>query len=37
MASQVADAFTTKDRVNPDRIWNGAYLPSKEARNVLGK
>jgi NitT/TauT family transport system substrate-binding protein len=37
MASQVADAFTTKDRVNPDRIWNGSYLPSKEARNILGK
>ena len=37
MASQVADAFTTKDRVNPDRIWNGSFLPSKEARNVLGK
>ena len=37
MASQVADAFATKDRIDPDKIWTPAYLPSKEARNILGK
>ena len=37
MASQVADSFGTKERINPDRIWDGNYLPSKEARNILGK
>ncbi|MEI8303704.1 MAG: ABC transporter substrate-binding protein [Burkholderiales bacterium] len=37
MASQVADSFATKERINPDRIWDGNYLPSKEARNILGK
>ena len=37
MASQVADAFTTKERIDPDKVWNGAFLPSKDVRNVLGK
>ena len=37
MASQVADAFATKDRINPDKIWDGGYLPTKDARNILGK
>jgi NitT/TauT family transport system substrate-binding protein len=37
MASQVADAFATKDRINPDRIWNGSFLPSAAERNILGK
>ncbi|MCX7273136.1 MAG: ABC transporter substrate-binding protein [Burkholderiales bacterium] len=37
MASQVADAFATKERINPDRVWDGSFLPSKEARNILGK
>ncbi|HPU51817.1 MAG TPA: ABC transporter substrate-binding protein [Burkholderiaceae bacterium] len=37
MASQVADAFATKERVNPDKIWDGGYLPTREARNILGK
>ncbi len=37
MASQVADAFATKERINPDKIWTSAYLPTKEQRNVLGK
>jgi len=27
MASQVSDAYTTKERVNAAAIWNGAYLP----------
>ena len=37
MASQVADAFGTKTRINPDTIFNSSYLPTKEQRNVLGK
>ena len=35
MASQVADAFSTRERINPDRIWNGSFLPTKEQRNVF--
>ena len=37
MASQVADAFATKGRINPDAVWNGAYLPAAAERNILGK
>jgi len=35
MASQVSDAFNTKTRINPDAVWNGAYLPTKAELNVL--
>ena len=35
MASQVSDAFNTKNRVNPDAVWNGAFLPTKAELNVL--
>jgi NitT/TauT family transport system substrate-binding protein len=35
MASQVSDAFNTKTRVNPDAVWNPAFLPSKAELNVL--
>jgi NitT/TauT family transport system substrate-binding protein len=35
MASQVADAFNTKSRINPDVIWTPAYLPSAAELNVL--
>ena len=37
MASQVSDAFGTKTRVNPDAVWNGSFLPSKAALDVLPK
>ncbi|MDR7308276.1 ABC transporter substrate-binding protein [Rhodoferax saidenbachensis] len=37
MASQVSDAFNTKSRVNPDVVWNGSFLPSKAALDVLPK
>ncbi|HSI47575.1 MAG TPA: ABC transporter substrate-binding protein [Ideonella sp.] len=37
MASQVADAFTTKGRINPDAVWNGSFLPSAAERNIFGK
>lgn len=35
MASQVSDAFGTKTRVNPDAVWNPAFLPSKVELNIL--
>ncbi len=37
MASQVSDAYVTKTRINPDKIWTSAFLPSKEELNVFGK
>ena len=37
MASQVADAFGTKERIDPDRIWNGSFLPAAAERSILGK
>jgi NitT/TauT family transport system substrate-binding protein len=37
MASQVSDAFGTKTRVNPDAVWNGSFLPTKAALDVLPK
>ncbi|HSW06889.1 ABC transporter substrate-binding protein [Aquabacterium sp.] len=36
MASQVADAYTTKSRIDPDVIWNGSFLPTAAERNILG-
>jgi NitT/TauT family transport system substrate-binding protein len=35
MASQVADAFNTKTRINPDAVWTPAYLPPAAELNVL--
>ena len=35
MASQVSDAFGTKERVKPDAVWNGGYLPSAAERNIF--
>ena len=35
MASQVSDAFDTKERVKPDAVWNGGYLPSAAERNIF--
>jgi NitT/TauT family transport system substrate-binding protein len=35
MASQVADAFNTRNRVNPDAVWNGSFLPPTAALTVL--
>ncbi len=35
MASQVADAYATKSRINPDGVWNGSFLPSKAELNIL--
>ena len=35
MASQVSDAFGTKERVNPAAVWNGALLPTEAERNIF--
>jgi NitT/TauT family transport system substrate-binding protein len=35
MASQVSDAFATKERVNPTTVWNGTLLPSEAERNIF--
>ena len=35
MASQVADAFATKERINPDAVWNGTFLPPATERNIF--
>jgi len=35
MASQVADAFSTKERIDPAKVWSDAYLPSVADRNVF--
>ena len=35
MASQVSDAFATKERVNADKIWNGTLLPSAAERDIF--
>lgn len=35
MASQVSDAFGTKDRVKPEAVWNGGFLPTAAERNIF--
>jgi NitT/TauT family transport system substrate-binding protein len=35
MASQVADAYATKSRINPDAIWNGGFLPTAAERDIF--
>jgi NitT/TauT family transport system substrate-binding protein len=35
MASQVSDAFGTKERINPTSVWNGALLPGEAERNIF--
>ena len=35
MASQVSDAFGTKERIKPEAVWNGAFLPSAAERNIF--
>jgi NitT/TauT family transport system substrate-binding protein len=35
MASQVSDAFGTKERVKAEAIWNGSFLPSAAERNIF--
>lgn len=35
MASQVSDAFGTKERINPAAVWNASYLPPEADRNIF--
>ena len=35
MASQVSDAFNTKERVKADTVWNPSYLPSAGERDIF--
>jgi len=35
MASQVADAYATKGRVNPDAVWAPGFLPSAAERDIF--
>jgi NitT/TauT family transport system substrate-binding protein len=35
MASQVADAFGTKNRIDPDAVWNGSLLPPMSEREIF--
>jgi NitT/TauT family transport system substrate-binding protein len=35
MASQVSDAFGTKERVKADAVWNGSYLPTPAELNIF--
>ena len=35
MASQVSDAFGTKDRVKPEAVWNGSLLPSAAELDIF--
>jgi NitT/TauT family transport system substrate-binding protein len=35
MASQVSDAFNTRERVNPNAVWNGSFLPGVSERNIF--
>ncbi|MBC7996123.1 MAG: ABC transporter substrate-binding protein, partial [Rhizobacter sp.] len=37
MASQVSDAFATKERVNASAVWNGGYLPAAAERDIFSK
>ncbi len=35
MASQVSDAFATKERVSATAVWNGGFLPSAVERDIF--
>ena len=35
MASQVSDAFGTKERINPNAVWNGGLLPTAAERDIF--
>ena len=35
MASQVADAYATKSRINPDAVWNPSFLPTAAERDIF--
>ena len=35
MASQVSDAFATKERINPNAVWTAAFLPAAAERDIF--
>ena len=35
MASQVSDAFATKERVNTAAVWKDGFLPSAADRDIF--
>ena len=35
MASQVSDAFATKERVDANAVWNGGFLPPAAERDIF--
>ncbi|MFM2403851.1 MAG: hypothetical protein RL223_1731 [Pseudomonadota bacterium] len=35
MASQVADAYATKTRINPEAVWMPGYLPAPAERDIF--
>ncbi len=35
MASQVSDAFNTKERIKAETVWNGSFLPSEAERDIF--
>ena len=35
MASQVSDAYTTKERINPASVWKDGFLPAAADRNIF--
>ena len=35
MASQVSDAFGTKERVNANAVWNPGFLPPAADRDIF--
>jgi NitT/TauT family transport system substrate-binding protein len=37
MASQVSDAFNTKNRISVESSWNGSFLPSAKELDILPK
>ena len=37
MASQVSDAYATKNRVNVKGIWDGSFLPTKTELDIFAK
>ncbi len=37
MASQVSDAFNTKNRITVESSWNGSFLPSAKELDILPK
>ncbi len=37
MASQVADAYATKSRINPEAVWNGSFLPAAADRDIFSQ